>query len=316
MTTVLAEVGRRLLDRWLTLLVLPGLLYVASAIVGTYLGHRDALDAQRLADWITGHIAATRSPNTGAVLLAVAAALLAAAGAGLCAALLGRISGYLWTLPARTAPLRWLTRRRRDRWQRANTRVAAAIDAAMAGDGTGSIGAAIAARDRVSLVEPTHPTWIGDRLTAPAARVNTRYGLDLAAAWPRLWLIVPDAVRTELTSAHAAYTASAHLVGWTVLYAVLALLWWPAAAVAAVLAVTAYVQSRAAAVNLADLTEAVVDLYGVDLAAQLRIPHTGVLRPEAGSAITAALRKDHVPAPAPPPSLARRADAAEEIPRT
>jgi hypothetical protein len=117
---------------------------------------------------------------------------------------------------------------------------------------------------------------------------------------------VPDAVRTELASAHAAYTAAARLVGWTALYAVLGLLWWPAAGVAAVLAATAFVQSRAAAVTLADLSEATVDLYGTDLATHLRIQHTDTLSPETGWAITAALRKGHIPAPAQPAPLARR----------
>ncbi len=306
MTAVLAEVGKRLLDRWLTLLVLPGLLYVAAAVVGAYLGHGHALDVHRLSGWITDHLATSRSANLGAVLLAVAAALFAAAASGLCAAVLGRLTGYLWTLPARTAPLRRLARRRRDRWVEANARVADAVGAALGGGDTAGVAAAIAARNRIGLVEPTHPTWIGDRLTAPAARVNARYGLDLAAAWPRLWLVVPESVRGELAAAHAAYTATARLVGWTTLYAVLALLWWPAALAAAVLGITAYAQSRAAVTTLADLTEAVVDLYGTDLAVRLGIPHPDGLTPGIGRAVTIALRKDHIPAPDQPPSLTRR----------
>ncbi|MEK8169407.1 hypothetical protein NKH77_05185 [Streptomyces sp. M19] len=48
-----------------------------------------------------------------------------------------------------------------------------------------------AARDRIALAEPRRPTWMGDRLLAVAVRVRDTYDLDLATAWPRLWLVVP-----------------------------------------------------------------------------------------------------------------------------
>ncbi len=306
MTTILSEIGKRLLDQWATLLVVPGLLFVATAVAGFHLGQADALDVQALAAWITAELATGRSPDIGAVLLAVAAASLAAAAVGLCVAVVGRVTAYVWTIPGRLAPLRWFVRRRQMRWERADARVAAAIGAAIGRVDRGGIGAAIAARERIGLVKPTHPTWIGDRLTAPAARISARYGLDLAAAWPRLWLIVPDAARTELTAAHAAYMAAARLVGWAVVYTLLAVVWWPSAIIAVVLAVTARVQSHAVVVTLADLTEATVDLFGVELAARLNIVHTGELNPETGFAVTSLLRKDQVPVPAQPESLTGR----------
>jgi hypothetical protein len=40
MSTVLAELGRRCVERWVTMLVLPGLLYVAGAAVAYRLGQR------------------------------------------------------------------------------------------------------------------------------------------------------------------------------------------------------------------------------------------------------------------------------------
>ncbi|GAA4081224.1 hypothetical protein [Nonomuraea soli] len=349
MTTLLGEVGKKLMDRWATLVVLPGLLFVASAVVGFRLGHAEALDVQALATWVGVRLAVTGAPETGGVLLAVVASSLAASGAGLCAAALGRVTAYLWTLSGERAPLRWLVRRRQARWRRANERVAeaigAAVDAAVGAAGDRAVGAAgdravgaagdragkgdragggagrgaaadaiggagadgvraaMAARERVGIVEPSHPTWIGDRLTAPAVRVNARYGLDLDSAWPRLWLIVPDAVRAELTSANDAFMAAARLVGWMVLYAALGLVWWPSAAIAVVLAAAAWMQARAAVATLADLTEATVDLYGADLAEHLGIANQGRLDRDTGFAVTAALRKDDVPAPR-PPSLA------------
>ncbi|WP_326812731.1 hypothetical protein OIE62_03205 [Streptomyces scopuliridis] len=40
MNTVLAELGRRYMERWVALLVLPGLLYVAGAAVASGWGTR------------------------------------------------------------------------------------------------------------------------------------------------------------------------------------------------------------------------------------------------------------------------------------
>ena len=198
MTAVLNEVGKRLLDRWATLLVLPGLVFVACVVVGVRLGHADALDVRALTTWITTQLTTGRTSANGVagVLLWLAAAAFAATGAGLCVAVLGRVRTYLWTLPGRRIPLRWFVNRRRRRWERANQRVADAVTDAARGSGPNRVGAAIAARQRVALTEPRFPTWVGDRLAAPATRVNATYRLDLAAAWPRLWLIVPDAVRT------------------------------------------------------------------------------------------------------------------------
>lgn len=311
MTTFLGEVGKRILDQWFTILVLPGLLFVAVVITGDHLGHAHALDVRALSAWVTAQLAPAHSSGAGEVVLAVAAALLAAAGAGLSAAALGRLTAYLWALPDNTVPARWRTRRRRLAWDEANDRVAAAVDAAMSGADPNGYRAEIAARDHIALVRPEHPTWIGDRLTAPAARVKARYGLDLGAAWPRLWLIVPDQVRTEITAAHTAYMAAARLAGWTAMYAIVAIIWWPSALVALGTAIAAHVQSRAAAATLADLTEATIDLYGPALAKQLSVKHDGKLTPDTGFAITAMLRKDIIPAPCQAALLARRATTAE-----
>ena len=123
-------------------------------------------------------------------------------------------------------------------------------------------------------------------------RIHTAYDLDLSSAWPRLWLVIPEAVRTELTAARDAYTAAARLTGWAMLYLLPALWWWPALPIAAAIAVTAWVRARTATAVLAELIEATVDLYGRDLATQLGIPTDGPLSREMGLAITTTLRKD------------------------
>ncbi|TYB45525.1 hypothetical protein [Actinomadura chibensis] len=307
MTGLLGEVGKRLLDKWFTFLVLPGLLFVGTAVAGFHLGQAHAFDAPALARWVTDRLGTRRPNDTGAVLPAIAAAGLAAAGAGLGAAALGRLIAALWTLPAGRGPLGRLARRRRDRWSDADAAVTAAVSAAVTGAPPGGVGAALAARDRISRAEPTRPSWTGDRLTAPADRVRSAYGLDLGAVWPRLWLLLPDAARADLLAAHTAYASATRLSGWAVLYALLVPFWWPAALVAAGTGAAAHVQTRAAAAALADLTEAAVDLYAPELAARLGLPDDTPLSRETGFAVTAALRKD-VLRPPETGSLLRRRD--------
>ena len=49
MNTVVAELGRKYVERWVAMLVLPGLLYVAGAAAAWRLGHAHWADLGRLA---------------------------------------------------------------------------------------------------------------------------------------------------------------------------------------------------------------------------------------------------------------------------
>jgi hypothetical protein len=150
---------------------------------------------------------------------------------------------------------------------------------------------AIARADRICLVEPARPTWVGDRLHASEVRVRRAYGLDLAPAWPRIWLIVPQEVRLEISAARDSLGASARLTGWAVLYLLLAIWWWPAALMAVIAGATGAVNARLAASDLAELIEAAVDLYCRELAAQLGHVSTGQLTPEQGRELATLMRK-------------------------
>ncbi|MGW0917225.1 hypothetical protein ACWD1Z_36855, partial [Streptomyces sp. NPDC002784] len=157
---------------------------------------------------------------------------------------------------------------------------------------------AIERREAIALVRPRRPTWTGDRLHAADQRVYDAYGLDLGAAWPRLWLTVPDAVRAELLSAREAYGAAFGLAGWAPLYLLLGAWWWPALSAAAVVAATAWIRVRSATTVFAELVEATVDLHAITLAQELGL--TGerpALTREVGDAITTTLRKDPPPDP-------------------
>lgn len=52
MTAILTSIGTKLAERWATLVVLPGLVYIVAPGVAKTLGHRHALDVGRLADEI------------------------------------------------------------------------------------------------------------------------------------------------------------------------------------------------------------------------------------------------------------------------
>ena len=136
------------------------------------------------------------------------------------------------------------------------------------------------------------PTWIGDRLNACHVRIDKAYGLDLAATWPRLWLTVPEAVRTELGTARDAFAAAARLAAWAVLYLVLGIWWWPAIPIAVIVGVTGVIKGRAAASSLSDLIESAVDLHSADLAAQLGEPVKGPVTPTVGRQLSTRMRKD------------------------
>lgn len=283
MTGFLGEIGEKLADRWAALVAVPGLLYLAAVAVAAILGQAHALSYASLSRKVTVWTASPVLKSVGGAVLIVVAVLAGSLVAGLLAAAGGRFVETLWTLPGRRPPASWLARRRRDRSRRQKA-IADSPSASPA-----QVRRAIARADRICLVEAGSPTWIGDRLRACRVRIDTVYGLDLDAAWPRLWLIVPDSVRTELGAARDAFGSAARLAAWAVLYLVLAIWWWPALPVAVLTGATAVGQGRLAARNLADLIEAAVDLYSGALAAELGEQAGG---PAVGVMLTAPMRKN------------------------
>ncbi|MGW0601553.1 hypothetical protein ACWD11_31095 [Streptomyces sp. NPDC002776] len=291
MTTFLSALAVKAAEKWLALLVLPGVVYLAGVAAALALGHPHALDLAELqssSDQLATHPGAS---NAGVILLVAAGVLAAATLAGMCARASALIVELLWTSRGDRWPARLLVRRRVHRWQRA--------DAACEAAGTrAELAWAIERREAIALVRPRRPTWTGDRLHAADQRVYDAYGLDLGAAWPRLWLTVPDAVRAELLSARQAYGAAFGLAGWAPLYLLLGAWWWPALPAAAVIAATAWIRVRSATAVFADLVEATVDLHAITLAQELGL--TGERPPltrDVGDAITTTLRKDAPPDP-------------------
>ncbi|MFG2055334.1 hypothetical protein ACGFI9_15045 [Micromonospora sp. NPDC048930] len=298
MNVFLAELGKQLVTRWTVALMLPGALFAGAIVLAHVLGQRHAVDLQALPVWLDGVTAAPAAGRSAALLITVAAFLFGAAAAGLAAQSVGVFVAWTWSLAGSGPVLGRLAERRRRRWERADVEVAAAERAFLADPADPArrdrARRAIARRASVCLVEPERPTWIGDRLHAADVRVHRSYGLDLAAVWPRLWLVLPDEVRAELTAVQDRCAAAARLAGWGVLYVVLGAFWWPALVVGLAILLTARYRSRLGVAVYAELVESAVDLYGRDLAVQLGLSCPGRLTGETGEQVTAIVRKDGV----------------------
>lgn len=305
---ILAELGKNLADRWLTLLVLPGALYLAVLAAARTLGQEHALDLRRLADQVSSWANSTAVHSTAALVAILVAALLGAAAAGMAAQGIGSFIESLWLAPGwRTwpAPLRRLAeqrlRRRQASWQQAHAsyldeRNAAARALALsrirgqAAARPADLSGAREAMTRISPEYPARPTWIGDRIEAVTVRLNRDYRLDLATVWPSLWLAMPDGACREVTASRQALTSATTLAGWGVLYLIPGALWWPGLVVAAATVTASYRRARAAADTYARTLDASAHLYSPDLARQLGIEHAGPLDKDTGWRLTCILQ--------------------------
>ncbi|MFF2409592.1 hypothetical protein [Streptomyces sp. NPDC058092] len=303
MTGFLAVIGTKLADRWVQALVLPGLLWVATLAVVARLGQDHPLDVDRLTTWLDRLATQPTGRSSAGVLLMTTAVLLGSSTAGLAAGALGGLLQRLWGASGAHPPLAWAVRwrRRRHITERARRAIARAADPHMRGGSLArALVRAVAARHehrRMALIRggrmpeaPTRPTWIGNRFHNAATRVHTLYDLDLELAWPRLWAVLPDNLRGDVTGARDSYTAAARLTAWGLLYGALATGWWPAAPIGACLVVAGVVRARSSAEVLAGLIETAVDLHVNDLAHRLGTPAGAPPTVETGRAITSRLQ--------------------------
>ena len=121
---------------------------------------------------------------------------------------------------------------------------------------------------------PTYvmPTQLGNILRAAEERPKNQYGLDTFICWPRLWLLLPDSVKTELTEARMNLNTGARIWLWSILFILWTpLAWWafPAGILSAYLS---YRWMLNAAIIYGDLLESAFDLYHIKLYQSLRWP--------------------------------------------
>jgi hypothetical protein len=329
MVTFFGELAHKLADRWLTLLVAPGALWLAAVTIAIKLGNAHWADARRLVRELNGLLVGVHgAAETGAILVG---ALIAAAAAGIGAQAIGTVIGSLWLAewPGWLGPCdRYLTGKRRQTWDNLGSRIEeaeagvrvtrlvtararllrAAGDSAAANKAIAGVSlqdadlsydlavrrrdALIARRERICTARPARPTWIGDCVAAVQARILAEYGLDLAVTWPRLWLTLPDSIKSEITSIRSALDRACALAGWGLLYLAIGVIWWPCLIIGPITFLTGWHRARSAAGDLAILIESAIDVHAMDLATALSMATAdGRLTPETGRLMTVRFRK-------------------------
>jgi hypothetical protein len=117
------------------------------------------------------------------------------------------------------------------------------------------------------------PTRLGNLLRASEDRVRAHYGLDPVTCWPRLWLVMPDAARTEVVAARRSLYLSVQV--WVaavacVVWSVWSLWVFLLSIVAAATTYRGFVLS--AARQYAEIVEVCFDVYRRELYNSLRLP--------------------------------------------
>lgn len=300
MGSLLSELGKKVAERWLSLLVLPGALYLAVVVAARTLGHGDPFDVVHLTGRVTAWAGAPAAGTVGGQVVLLAAVLAGAAAVGVAAQAIGSLAERLHLAPDWPAwPLgvrhlaHWRTTHRQRRWTAAATawhqRQQEAARALTRGVRTepAERHAAYGAMTRISLELPDRPTWSGDRIHAAHVRLERDGHLDLAAVWPHIWLMLPDPARTEITTARQDLSRGAVLSAWALLYLPLTIWWWPAGVITVVLILAGRHRVRSAADVYATLLEAATRLYARELAQNLGFePPAGPLPRELGDALS------------------------------
>lgn len=116
------------------------------------------------------------------------------------------------------------------------------------------------------------PTSLGNVLRAAESWPSDKYGLDAVKCWPRVWLVLPETTRTELTAARASVDAAANVVTWALLFLVWTVWAWWAAPIGVLVAVGAHRMLLASAAVFGDLLEATFDVHRGRLYDALRWP--------------------------------------------
>lgn len=305
----LSELGKKLAERWLTLLLLPGALYLAIAATAHALGHTHPADLPRLTEQITRWANEPAVESVGGQVVLLAAVLAGAAAAGCTAQGLATLVERAilapdwqdWPRPLRHLVDRWVTRRRKRwedharTWHRHRTEAADARALGQRANPT-ERRAAYRAMTHIAPEHPQRPTWCGDRLNAVAVRLARDHRLDLATCWPHLWLNLPEPTRAEITTARQSLDRATSITAWALLYLPLACWWWPAALLSLILTAAGWRRARTATETYALLLEAATLLHSRDLADHLGLD-TAMPRDELGDNLTRLLEGTPPPHP-------------------
>ncbi|MEU5339336.1 hypothetical protein AB0H18_00520 [Streptomyces sp. NPDC020766] len=312
----LSGLGNKLAEKWLSLLILPGALFLAVAATAHTLGHTHAFDLRMLTEQISRWAKAPAAGTIGGQVVLLGAVLGGAAAVGLAAQAIGSLIETValaadwetWPHVARRLA-RWRTEVRQGRWEtlardwyfvrRAVAQAHVQGDPALIADRQSALAKTQAEMAGISLERPSRPTWTGDRIHASVMRAERDLDLDLAVVWPHLWLSMPETSRIEVTAARAGVNRCATLAAWALLYLPLAWWWWPAALVTTVVASASSHRLRGAVDVYATVLEATARHHIRDLASHLGFGTPGPVTPTLGDQLSRHLKPS--PPPEPPP---------------
>jgi hypothetical protein len=116
------------------------------------------------------------------------------------------------------------------------------------------------------------PTRIGNRLRAAELRSRDKYGLDGVICWPRLWLLLPEEAKKELTDARTSLNAAVNLFVWSLLFLVWTIWTWWAIGISLIVVIYAYYWATSLAEVYGELIESCYDLHRTTLYHALRWP--------------------------------------------
>lgn len=116
------------------------------------------------------------------------------------------------------------------------------------------------------------PTKLGNILRAAEERPRYQYALDTFICWPRLWLLLPESVKAELTEARMTLNIGARIWLWSMLFIIWTPLAWWASFVGILSACLTYRWMLNTATIYGDLLESAFDLYRIELYKSLRWP--------------------------------------------
>jgi hypothetical protein len=109
--------------------------------------------------------------------------------------------------------------------------------------------------------EKVMPTRLGNVMRAAEGRPFDWYGLDSVSCWPRLWLLLPDPAKEEVTVARADLETAVTWWTWAALTAVWAIFTPWALLVTAVACLFSYLAMIGSAVRFCELVNAIYDVH-------------------------------------------------------
>jgi hypothetical protein len=141
------------------------------------------------------------------------------------------------------------------------------------------------------------PTQIGNLLRAVEEYPQYWYGLQVTVTWPRLWLLLPEAVQKEIVIARQMLDKSITWMLWAILFSAWVMLSWWAVILSLIAAFIFLNRVYTSAQIYGELIRAAYDLHRFELYKSLKwpLPKTPAEERIEGEKITLSLRRRQTP---------------------